>query len=125
MFAYNCYSVHAKLFVVGGVTMFSQEGTTQGDPISMALYGIGLLPFLKRLHLQSSASNSDLNRDLTQVAFADDISDVTVKILCRENNKWKRWVKESIWIHRLKPTLNETKDDSFKLPVIWHDLIHT
>ena len=51
--------------------------------------------------------------------------DVTVKILCRENNKWKRWVKESIWIHRLKPTLNETKDDSFKLPVIWHDLIHT
>lgn len=51
--------------------------------------------------------------------------DVTVKILCRESNKWKRWVKESIWIHRLKPTLNETKDDSFKLPVIWHDLIHT
>ena len=60
-----CYSVHAKLFVVGGVTMFSQEGTTQGDPISMALYGIGLLPFLKALHVQSSASNSDLNRDLT------------------------------------------------------------
>ena len=46
VFAYNCYAVHAKLFVVGGITMFSQEGTTQGDPISMALYGIGLLPFL-------------------------------------------------------------------------------
>ena len=50
--------------------------------------------------------------------------DVTVKVHCRENNKWKRWVKESIWIHRLKPTLNQTDDDSFKLPVIWHDLIH-
>ena len=49
--------------------------------------------------------------------------DVTVKILCKEPHRFKRWIKESIWIHRMKPSLNKTNDDSFKLPVIWHDLI--
>ena len=41
IYAYNCYSIHARLFVVGGKQLYSQEGTTQGDPTAMALYGIG------------------------------------------------------------------------------------
>ena len=49
--------------------------------------------------------------------------DMKVKILCREPNRYKRWIKESIWIHRIKPSLNKTDDDSFKLPIIWHDII--
>ena len=49
--------------------------------------------------------------------------EVKVRVLCKEPNKLKRWIKESIWIHRLKPSLNKTNDDSYKLPVIWHDVI--
>ena len=49
--------------------------------------------------------------------------EVKVRVLCKEPNKMKRWIKESIWIHRLKPSLNKTNDDSYKLPVIWHDVI--
>ena len=46
IYAYNCYSPHARLFVVGGKEIRSMEGTTQGDPPSMAFYAIGLLPLI-------------------------------------------------------------------------------
>ena len=49
VYAYNCYSIHARLFVVGGKQLYSQEGTTQGDPTAMAVYGIGTVPLLKHL----------------------------------------------------------------------------
>ena len=45
-YAYNCYSVNARLFVVGGKEIRSMEGTTQGDPPSMAFYAIGLMPLI-------------------------------------------------------------------------------
>ena len=66
IYAYNCYSIHARLFVVGGKQLYSQEGTTQGDPTAMALYGIGTVPLLK--HLQTD--------DTTQVGFADDLESI-------------------------------------------------
>lgn len=34
-FVYNCYVVPARLFVIGGRELKSQEGTTQGDPTAM------------------------------------------------------------------------------------------
>ena len=46
IYAYNCYAPHARLFVVGGKEIRSMEGTTQGDPPSMAFYAIGLLPLI-------------------------------------------------------------------------------
>ena len=40
IFAENCYSTSARLFITGGAEIRSNEGTTQGDPISMALYAM-------------------------------------------------------------------------------------
>ena len=36
-YAVNTYGNPARLFVVGGHELLSAEGTTQGDPLSMAL----------------------------------------------------------------------------------------
>ena len=41
----NTYRNPARLFVVGEHELLSAEGTTQGDPLSMALYGISLYPW--------------------------------------------------------------------------------
>ena len=43
--------------------MWSQEGTTQGDPLAMAMYGIGTRPLID--HLKTSTST-------LQVWYADD-----------------------------------------------------
>ena len=41
----NSYSAPSRLFVNGSI-IWSQEGTTQGDPLAMAMYGIALLPLM-------------------------------------------------------------------------------
>ena len=38
----NCHCSPARLFVIGGKEIKSNEGTTQGDPAGMSVYGIGL-----------------------------------------------------------------------------------
>ena len=42
--ACNTYGAPARLFVFGGGELASQEGTTQGEPLSMALYALSILP---------------------------------------------------------------------------------
>lgn len=42
----NCYSKCSRLFIIGGYALKSSEGTTQGDPIAMAVYAIAVIPLM-------------------------------------------------------------------------------
>ena len=59
----NSYRQPAKLFVGGSVIM-SAEGTTQGDPIAMPMYALGILPLIRALSAEGTI----------QMWFADDSS---------------------------------------------------
>ena len=57
----NTYRQDVQLFIDGEV-LLSQEGTTQGDPLAMAMYAIAITPLIRRLE----------DRVSKQVWFADD-----------------------------------------------------
>ena len=57
----NTYREDVQLFI-DGETMISEEGTTQGDPLAMAMYAIGILPLIQSLS----------NENTKQVWYADD-----------------------------------------------------
>ncbi len=52
-FAFNCYRHSAQLILrrkgQTGYTLLSREGVTQGDPLSMVLYGLALVPLAATL----------------------------------------------------------------------------
>ena len=75
----NCYINDARLFVTGGLEILSREGVTQGDPISMALYALGILPLLSLMKKDCDELN------IKQTAYADDISGVGK---LKELRKW-------------------------------------
>ena len=60
----NCYQSPARLFVAGGGELQSAEGTTQGDPLSMAFYALATLPLVDHLHEKLP--------DIRQGWYADD-----------------------------------------------------
>ena len=60
----NCYRVPSALYTSSGKVLWSCEGTTQGDPLGMAIYAMGTMPLIHRLQ--------DRNPTLQQVWFADD-----------------------------------------------------
>ena len=60
----NTYRRPARLFIVGGGEIPSEEGTTQGDTLAMAFYGISVKPLIDKLH--------HVIATVKQVWFADD-----------------------------------------------------
>lgn len=64
----NCYGLSARLFIAGGDEILSSEGTTQGDPIAMAVYAIGVVPLISSLKADNRMSGVKLE------AYADDFS---------------------------------------------------
>ena len=68
-FTFNCYRHWATLVVrdIGdgsGHFLHSKEGVTQGDPLAMITYGIGVLPLIRELQ--------DTHPRATQPWYADD-----------------------------------------------------
>ena len=57
----NTYREDVRLFI-DGETLLSQEGTTQGDPLAMAMYAIAVNPLIYRLKCDTTK----------QIWFADD-----------------------------------------------------
>ena len=57
----NSYSTPSDLYIKRS-TVKSQEGTTQGDPLAMAMHGIAILPLIKRV----------MSDNVTQKWYADD-----------------------------------------------------
>ena len=56
----NCYRDPTKLFIDGDA-LYSQEGTTQGDPLGMPMYALATVPLI-----------DSLNAPVDQVWYADD-----------------------------------------------------
>ena len=57
----NTYREDVQLFIDGEV-LLSQEGTTQGDPLAMAMYAVAITPLIRRLE----------DSETKQVWYADD-----------------------------------------------------
>ena len=61
----NQYLQREGQLFTNGELIFSQEGTTQGDPLAMVRYAVAITPLIHRL----------AEENVKQVWFADDVSD--------------------------------------------------
>ena len=60
----NTYRAPVRMIVVGSGEILSTEGTTQGDPLAMAMYAVAILPLIHKLRKNLP--------DVKQVCYADD-----------------------------------------------------
>ena len=71
-FCFNCYQHHALLVnrgAIGKTVMIpSQEGVTQGDPLAMICFGIGILPLIRQLKSEFPAAKQQWYADDGSIA---------------------------------------------------------
>ena len=79
----NCYFLHSRLFIIGGNEIRSCEGTTQGDPIAVAVYAIAIIPIM----LMIVDITSKIDDSTKTAAYADDVT-AAGKII-QLKNWWK------------------------------------
>lgn len=76
-FLFNTYKGFAQIMFKGSnKIILSQEGTTQGDPLGMFMYAVGILPLIKKLK----------NPNYKQNWYADDSA------CCGDINKIREWL---------------------------------
>ena len=65
-FVENTYKIAPRLIISRGMELRSNEGTTQGDPIAMAVYALGLSVLQRKIDFENTGAK--------HVAYADDIA---------------------------------------------------
>ena len=91
----NTYWRPSRLFIMGGGEIASTEGTTQGDILALAFYGISTTPLLSKLNYQQTT--------ISQIWLADDATGAGSltnlrncwDLLQREGRKYGYFVKPS------------------------------
>ena len=79
----NCYSLHSRLFIIGGNEIRSCEGTTQGDPIAIAVYAIAIITMI----LMIVDITSKIDDSTKTAAYADDAT--TAGKVIQLKNWWR------------------------------------
>ena len=69
-FVTNCYATPARLFVIGGSEIKSNEGATQRDLVAMTIYALGIT---SRVMMMAELVSTKCH-DIKVVTFADDFS---------------------------------------------------
>eukprot|EP00957_Ditylum_brightwellii_P017145 1292717-Ditylum_brightwellii.AAC.1 len=76
-YLFNTYRYWKILVIRGGTNIHSKEGVTQGDPLAMLLYALGVLPIIEHLE-KYCKDDDDCNCCLLlllQVWYADESAD--------------------------------------------------
>ena len=71
VFVKNCYNSSSRPFIIGGKELKSNEGNAQGDPVSMASYGIGVTLLINML---IDVVVTSTESQVAVLAYADDFS---------------------------------------------------
>ena len=80
----NCYSLHLRIFIIGGNEIRSCEGTSQGDTITIAVYAIANIPMI----LMIADITSKIDYSTKTAAYADNVT--TAGKIIQLKNWWKK-----------------------------------
>ena len=73
----NTYRAPVRLFITGSGEISSMEGTTQGDPLAMAMYALAIVPLIDQLRASCP--------EVRQAWYADDATGAST---CRGLRSW-------------------------------------
>ena len=95
----NTYRLPSRLFVTGGKELLSKEGTTQGDNLAMAFYGLSTIPLQNALRInQPSVKQVWLADDATGAGSLQNLREWWNTIITRGSqlgyyvNETKSWI---------------------------------